>query len=106
MEWLWDPKRAHWLQWDAESEVWVANHKPLPQWFIDAGGEIPASILLRLWKDAKSFNDLHKELFWLSKVELKQLMEHLINECERFGVEPPSPLPFENVGGVAVIGMA
>ena len=96
IDWLWDSTHAHWYQWDAESKIWVRNHKALPQWFIDAGGEIPASMLLHLWKEAKCFTELHQQIFWLSEFELQQRLDHLTTECKRFGVEPPSPLSFDD----------
>ena len=98
VEWRWDSMRSVWLQWNKKSKIWVYNHKPLPQWFIESGGVIPASLLLRLWKDAASFVELHKHVFWLPKSELQQLLDHLATECQRHGVEPPVPLPLGDMG--------
>lgn len=94
-EWTWDASRSIWLQWSESSNSWVSNHKPLPRWFIDNGGTIPASIFLRLWKDATSWDDLHQQIFWLSVSELKRLAEQLTFECRRCGVEPPEMLSSE-----------
>lgn len=99
VEWRWDSMRSTWLQWNKESKTWVVNHKPLPQWFIDANGMIPASLLLRLWQGATSFSDLHKHIFWLSKLEVHQLLDHLTTECHRYGVEPPAPLSLDDMVG-------
>ena len=95
-EWRWDSVRSIWLQWHTESKIWFANHRPLPQWFVDNSGMIPPYVLLRLWKEATSFGELHKQLFWLSKVELQQLLDQLTIECKRFGVEAPSPLSLDD----------
>ena len=102
-EWRWDSVRSLWLQWHTESKTWVANHKPLPQWFVDASGMIPASLLLQLWKEATSFSELHKHVFWLSKVELQQFLDHLTTECQRYGVEPPSPFSVDDKIGSLVV---
>jgi hypothetical protein len=75
----------------------VANHKPLPQWFIEAEGTIPASTFLRLWKEAIYWNDLQQHLFWLSLSDVQLLAEQLAFECRRCGVEPPEMLPFDAV---------
>ena len=102
-EWRWDSVRSLWLQWHTESKTWVANHKPLPQCFVDANGMIPASLLLQLWKEATSFSELHKHVFWLSKVELQQFLEHLTTECQRYGVKPPSPFSVDDKIGSLVV---
>lgn len=91
-QWRWDPKRSTWLQWSEIAKSWVANHKPLPQWFIEADGTIPASVFLRLWNQASSWSDLHQHLFWLSLPELQLLAEQLAFECRRCGVESPEML--------------
>ena len=95
--WSWDSQRSLWLQWSPKSEAWVVNHKPLPQWFIDADGKILASELLRLWKEASSFNDLHQQVFWVPKSELLQLLDHLNLQCQYYGVEAPPQLPMDNL---------
>ena len=95
-EWRWDSTRSVWLQWHVESKTWVVNHKSLPQWYIEANGTIPASVLLNLWKEVTSFNALHQQIFWLSKLELQQHLDHLVTECQRYGVEPPPPLSLDN----------
>ena len=92
LDWRWDTTRSTWLQWSEESKSWVANHKPLPQWFLEASGTIPASIFLRLWKQASSWSELHQHLFWLSLPELQLLAEQLAFECRRCGVESPQML--------------
>ena len=102
-EWRWDSLRSRWLQWNPESKVWVANHKPLPQWFIDAGGVISASVLFSLLKESTSFGEVHKQVFWLSKFELQELLDHLVISCKQYGVEPPSLLSLDDkIGEIPV----
>ena len=93
--WQWDATRSIWLQWNEAFGFWVVNHKPLPDWFIQSSGTIPASIFLRLWKQSTSWDELHQQVFWLSVSELKRLAEQLAFECRRCGVEPPEMFPSE-----------
>ena len=95
--WRWNSKAARWEEWSAELQTWVFNHKPLPQWYIDAEGTIPYSIFLRLWKNAKDWSELHQNIFWLSLDEVQSMAEQLTVECHKYGVEPPPNLPVQSV---------
>lgn len=95
--WRWDDKSSRWQQWDTESEAWVFNHKPLPQWYIDAEGSIPTSMFLRLWKSSNDWSELHQNIFWLSLIELQDIAEQVALECRKYGVEPPENLPVREI---------
>lgn len=96
-EWRWDSSRSIWLQWNESSASWVINHKPLPRWFIDNNGTIPASMFLRLWAKSVSWDELQQQIFWLSVPELQLLAERLTLECRQCGVKPPDMLPTTTV---------
>lgn len=95
--WRWNSKASRWEQWAAELQTWVFDHKPLPQWYIDAEGTIPHTIFLRLWKSATDWSELHQSIFWLSLEEVQSIAEQLTLECRKYGVESPANLLMRGV---------
>ena len=88
-KWHWNLTLSHWQYWDEEGQVWVSDHHPLPEWFLNTGGVIPKTEFLRFWKLSSTWNEMRQHLFWLSISEIQELAVSLEAECLRSGVRTP-----------------
>ena len=69
--WKWCPDSLTWLHRDSESSLWVEDHPPLPEWFIEAQGRLSAAKFIPIWQQAETLNDVKKVLHWLSIEEIE-----------------------------------
>lgn len=74
--WRWSPQNLQWERRLSLSEdFWVSDHPPLPDWFIEAGGQISDSVFLELLASTATLEELHQQLFWMSQDELSAMVK-------------------------------
>ena len=77
-DWRWSTVELQWQRKISEEpDIWVRDHPPLPEWFINSGGVVTPSTLASLWNEASSVAMLKREVFWLSLEELECMLSAL-----------------------------
>ena len=74
--WRWSSLTLQWeRQLSSAEDFWVSDHPSLPDWFIEAGGQISDGVFLELLASTATLEALHQKLFWMSIDELMVMVE-------------------------------
>jgi len=85
--WKWCPETLRWFSSEDEQN-WFEDYPPLPEWFLEAEGQLSVSKFIEIWQQAGSLNDVKKELYWLSLGEIEDWKEFVGTELERLSIKP------------------
>ena len=86
--WKWCPDTLQWLRQDSKSNRWIEDHHPLPEWFIEAQGNLSAAKFIAIWQQAETLNDVKKNLHWLSLEEIVEWYQTIDAELISRSIQP------------------
>ena len=87
-QWRWNSVALVWQCFDEKEQLWYAEHRPLPDWFLEAQGHISFGKFIEIWQQAINLNDVKKELFWMDLDEIEHLRSLVSATLDRKGLKP------------------
>ena len=86
-------KELHWKYLNSEGE-WILKNPPLPDW----AEPFSPVFFVKAWSNARYMNDIHRELFWLSRIEIENYCEEINVALRECGYEELSNLQYSTQG--------
>ena len=90
--WQWNDDLLQWMFWLEIEKMWIPEHKPMPDWFLQDGC-VSTRKFVCIWKQSTSINEVKKEIFWWSVQEIVDTWESINQMCVQQSIVKLPSLP-------------
>ena len=81
-EWRWSDTLHEWQRLHPVEGVWVTDHRPLPNWFLEDSGIVTDARFVEICQNVETLVELKQQLYWMSFGELKERRAELFGETQ------------------------